>query len=57
MKAFVEAEAPRVSCPTHGVVVAHVPWARHTRGFDDVRATFSRLTTSDALDRTTTVGA
>jgi transposase len=39
MKAFVEAEAPRVSCPTHGVVVAHVPWARHgaghTRAFDD----------------------
>jgi transposase len=39
MKAFVEADAPRVCCPTHGVVVAHVPWARHgaghTRGFDD----------------------
>ena len=23
-----EADAPRVHCPEHGVVVAHVPWAR-----------------------------
>ena len=28
-RAFVEAEAPRVSCPSHGVVVARVPWADH----------------------------
>jgi transposase len=39
VRAFVEAEAPRVSCPLHGVVVAWVPWARHgaghTRSFDD----------------------
>jgi transposase len=27
-KAYLEAAAPRVSCPEHGVVVAHVPWAR-----------------------------
>jgi transposase len=37
-KAFVEAEAPRVSCKRHGVVVAWVPWARHgswfTRAFE-----------------------
>lgn len=37
--AFVEAEAPRVSCREHGVVVAAVPWARHdskfTRAFED----------------------
>jgi transposase len=37
--AFVEAEAPRVQCKRHGVVVAAVPWARHdsrfTRGFED----------------------
>jgi transposase len=37
--AFVEAEAPRVSCRKHGVVVARVPWARHdsrfTRDFED----------------------
>ena len=36
---YLEAEAPRVRCRRHGVVVAAVPWARHdarfTRGFDD----------------------
>jgi transposase len=35
---FLEAPAPRVACAAHGVVVAHLPWARHgaghTRGFD-----------------------
>jgi transposase len=39
LKAYLEADAPRVSCPEHGVVVCHVPWARHgaghTRAFDD----------------------
>jgi len=37
--AFVEADAPRVRCRAHGVVVAAVPWARHdsrfTRCFED----------------------
>jgi len=28
VKAYVEADAPRVRCPQHGVVVAAVPWAR-----------------------------
>ena len=28
VRAYLEADAPRVSCPTHGVVVAAVPWAR-----------------------------
>jgi transposase len=32
-KAFVEAEAPRVECKRHGVVVARVPWARHGSWF------------------------
>ena len=32
-KAFVEAEAPRVACRHHGVVVARVPWARHGSWF------------------------
>lgn len=32
-EAFIEAEAPRVTCAEHGVVVAHVPWARHGSGF------------------------
>lgn len=39
VRAYLEAEAPRVSCPDHGVVGAQVPWARHgaghTRDFDD----------------------
>lgn len=37
--AYLEAEAPRVSCREHGVIVAAVPWARHdsafTRQFED----------------------
>lgn len=41
-QAFLEADAPRVSCRRHGVVVAAVPWARHgaghTRAFDDTVA-------------------
>lgn len=39
IKAYLESDAPRVTCTTHGVVVASVPWARHdaghTHGFDD----------------------
>jgi len=42
VRAVLEADAPRVSCPQHGVVVAAVPWARHgaghTRAFDDTVA-------------------
>ena len=29
---MLEADAPRVTCPEHGVVVARVPWARHDAG-------------------------
>jgi transposase len=32
VQVMLEADAPRVSCPQHGVVVAHVPWARHGAG-------------------------
>ncbi len=32
VRAELEAEAPRVRCPEHGVVVAAVPWARHDAG-------------------------
>ena len=36
---YLEADAPRVRCKAHGVVVAQVPWADHgarfTRSFDD----------------------
>lgn len=39
---YLEASAPRVDCPEHGVVVAAVPWARHdarfTRAFGDQAA-------------------
>lgn len=39
---WVEADAPRVKCPTHGPTVIAVPWARHgvghTRDFDDTVA-------------------
>jgi transposase len=41
-KAYLQAAAPRVECPEHGVVVAHVPWARpgakHTWAFEDTCA-------------------
>ncbi|HZA88422.1 MAG TPA: ISL3 family transposase [Acidimicrobiales bacterium] len=39
---FLEADAPRVNCPTHGPTVIQVPWARHgvghTRDFDETVA-------------------
>ena len=39
LRCYLEGEAPRVRCPTHGPVVAEVPWARHdarhTYAFDD----------------------
>jgi transposase len=41
-KAYLQAAAPRVRCREHGVVVAHVPWARpgakHTWAFEDTCA-------------------
>lgn len=41
-EAYLEAAAPRVECPTHGVVVASVPWARpgsrFTRVFEETVA-------------------
>lgn len=43
LRCFLEAGAPRVACPVHGVVVAAVPWARHpasrfTAAFEDQAA-------------------
>jgi hypothetical protein len=32
-RAYLEADAPRVTCKVHGVTVAEVPWARHAVGF------------------------
>ena len=51
--AVIEADAPRVACPTHGVVVAAVPWARHqaghTRDFDDTVAWLAVATSKSAV--------
>lgn len=33
MKVFIEADASRIRCKRHGVLVAAVPWARHGSGF------------------------
>lgn len=42
IRAYLEADSPRVRCPEHGVVAAQVPWARHGAGhtyaFDDTAA-------------------
>jgi transposase len=66
VRAVLEAEAPRVRCEVHGVVVASVPWARHgaghTRYFDDTVAWLAvacSKTTVTALTRIAwrTVGA
>jgi len=41
-KCYLEAGAPRVACPSHGLIVASVPWARHgsrfTAAFEDQAA-------------------
>jgi transposase len=51
--AYVEAEAPRVECRRHGVIVAAVPWARHdspfTRAFDDQAAWLAVNTSASAV--------
>jgi transposase len=42
LETWLEAPAPRVACPRHGVLVAYVPWARHrsrfTSSFEDTCA-------------------
>ena len=53
MRTWLEAEAPRVRCGEHGVVVAHVPWARHgaghTHGFDQQVAWLATRTSKSAV--------
>jgi transposase len=53
VQAVVEADAPRVFCHEHGVVVAHVPWARHgaghTRAFDETVAWVGHLNMKGAV--------
>ena len=58
IRTVLEADAPRVTCREHGVVVAAVPWARHDAGhtyaFDETVAwlvTQSSKTTVTALMR------
>ena len=52
-KVFIEADAPRVRCRDHGVVVAAVSWARHgaghTRAFDDQVAWLATHTSKTAV--------
>jgi len=59
-RAFVAAEAPRVSCAEHGVVVAHVPWARHdarhTLAFDATAAWLATRTSKSTLEQLLRIG-
>jgi transposase len=51
--AYVEAEAPRVACKRHGIIVAAVPWARHgswfTTAFEDQCAWLAVNTSASAV--------
>ncbi|MGH9210925.1 MAG: ISL3 family transposase [Acidimicrobiales bacterium] len=53
MKAFLEADAPRAHCPTHGPTVIALPWARHgaghSRAFDDTVAWLATHTSKTAI--------
>jgi len=53
IRAELEADAPRVSCARHGVVVAQVPWARHgswhTRPFEDTVAWLACVTSKTTI--------
>ncbi len=53
LRVFIDADAPRVRCREHGVIVAAVPWARHgarhTRAFDDTVAWLVTHTSKTAV--------
>ena len=53
VKVFLEADAPRVTCATHGVTVAAVPWARHgarqTVAFEDTVAWMATQSSKTAV--------
>jgi len=53
VQAFLEADAPRVCCREHGVIVAGVPWARpgawFTRGLEDTAAWLAVHTSRSAV--------
>jgi len=52
-RVFLEAQAPRVECPEHGVTVAAVSWARHrsrfVTGFEDQVAWLAKNTSKLAV--------
>jgi len=54
LRSFLEADAPRVTCHEHGVVVASVPWARHgarhTTVFEDTVAWMATRTSKSTLE-------
>jgi transposase len=60
VQAVIEADAPRVSCPEHGVVVAAVPWARHgaghTRALDDQVAWLATTCSKTAITQLMRIG-
>ncbi|WP_212827334.1 ISL3 family transposase [Polymorphospora rubra] len=53
VRVVIEADAPRVSCRVHGVVVAAVPWARHGAGhtlaFDEMVAWLATVASKSAV--------
>lgn len=53
IRAYLEAPAPRVNCPEHGVVVAAVPWGRHdspfTGSFEDQAAWLTTHTSKSTV--------
>jgi len=55
VQAWLEADAPRVGCPTHGPTVVAVPWARHGAGhtyaFDDQVAWLAVRTSKTAVEQ------
>ena len=55
VKVVLEADAPRVDCPEHGVTVLAVPWARHdagfTRDFEDQTAWLATHASKSALTK------
>ena len=60
VQVFIEAEASRVRCRTHGVVASEVPWARHgsrfTRGFEDTIGWLATATSKTAVTELMRVG-
>ncbi len=53
IQTWLEADSVRVQCREHGVMVAHVPWARHdaghTHAFDDTVAWLATQTSKTAV--------